>query len=98
MERITLTVPEVQPQIQTLDYRPITIVLDREPRARILVVFLGTNGERREWRVEDPVRALTLIKALNKADLTTNSLDKRCMTQALADGVFAGTITGTPDA
>jgi hypothetical protein len=97
MERITLAAPEVVPQIQTTDYRPVVIHLEREPQPRVVVLFAGTNGERKEWRVDDPARALTLLKALNTANLTLNSLEKRCMTQAIADGVFAGAITGTPD-
>src|SRR4051794_37831653 len=97
-ERITLTTPEVVPQQQTTEYRPVLIHLEREPQPRLYVVFAGSNGERREWRVDEPGRALTLIKALNTANLTTNSLEKRCMTQAIADGVFAGAVTGAPDA
>lgn len=98
MERIQLTVAEVVPQMQTTEYRPIRILLDREPQPFILVLFVGTNGERREWRVDDPVRAFTLLKGLNTARLDLKSLEKRCMEQAIADGVFAGAITGAPDA
>lgn len=97
MEKITLAVPEVIPQIQTLDYLPITIVLDRWPTARILVAFRGTNGEHREWRVDDPVRALNLLRALNKANLSVKSLNTWVMELAISDGVFQGSITGTPD-
>jgi hypothetical protein len=102
MEKITLATPEVVPQIQTTDYRPVKIHLDREPEARIFVLFYGTNGERREWRVDDAARALTLLKALNTANLSLKSLERRCLEQAIADGVFgnpatAGTVTGVPD-
>jgi hypothetical protein len=42
--------------------------------------------------------AVTLMRALNKANLTANSLHKRVITQLIADGFLpAGTISGTPD-
>jgi hypothetical protein len=97
MEKITLTAPEVVPQLTTVDYRPIQIHLTEEPVPQILVIFKGTNGERRQWVVDDPVRALNLLKALDTANLSLKSLRRRCMEQAIADGVFGGTVTGVPD-
>ncbi len=96
-ERIVLTTAEVTPQITTTDYRVVGIHLDREPQARILVNFRGTNGETREWKVDDPVRASNLLKALNTANLQLKSLERRCLELAMGDGVFAGAIAGTPD-
>ena len=95
METITLTSPEVV-NITTTDYRVGQILLTRFPEWRISVIFIGTNGERKTWMVEG-ARAQTLITALNKANLTAKSLERRCIEQAAADGVFVGSITGTPD-
>lgn len=39
--------------------------------------------------------AMTLITALNKANLTTQSLNQRIFTQAIADGKLAGAQSGT---
>lgn len=41
--------------------------------------------------------AHTDIVALNKANLSTKSLQKRIMEKLIADGVVEGTIAGTPD-
>lgn len=41
--------------------------------------------------------ALSLMNALNKANLSTTSLNKRVMQQLNSDGYMTGTITGTPD-
>lgn len=37
-----------------------------------------------------------LIVALNKANLTSNSLEKRVYSQLVSDGAFVGSITGSP--
>lgn len=41
--------------------------------------------------------ACMLIKALNKANLTTVSLQRRVMNQLITDKVLSGTVTGTPE-
>lgn len=43
------------------------------------------------------VNATNLMIALNKIDLTAKSLHRRIMEKLVADGVVAGTISGTPD-
>lgn len=97
MESITLATPEVVPQITTTDYRIVQVHLLREPAPMIVVQFRGTNGEMKEWRVLDPAVAIQKIKTLNTANLSVKSLDKRIFEQAIADGVFAGAVSGAPD-
>jgi hypothetical protein len=97
LEFVTLAAPEIVPQIVTTDYRIVAVHLLREPVAQILVTFRGTNGEPKEWRVADPVVAAARLKALNTANLSVKSLNTRIFELAIADGVFAGTVTGTPD-
>lgn len=41
--------------------------------------------------------AEAMVKALNKANLTTTSLEKRVYNQLIADGAFVASVTGTPD-
>ena len=69
---------------------------------RIVAVFVDTLGGRDKiWTIEGPAAA-ALMQQLNKANLQTKSLERRCMEQAAAAGLFgdpatAGAITGTPD-
>lgn len=95
METLTLTAPEVQPQIVTADYRVRRLVLDVEG-AIVLIQLRGTNGEAKEFLYEGSV-ARTLITGLNTANLSTKSLQRRILERLVADGKFAGSVTGTPD-
>ena len=62
----------------------------------IVVVFLGSNNERRECRTEDTA-ATTLMTALNTANLSSNSLHKRAINHYISTGCLgAGTVTGSP--
>lgn len=41
--------------------------------------------------------AADLMRSLNTANLSTNSLNKRVMNKLINDGIVAGTVTGQPD-
>jgi len=41
--------------------------------------------------------AVTMIKQLNTANLTTKSMQKRILEKLSADGLLPGTVQGTPD-
>lgn len=58
--------------------------------------FIGQNGltHSHTWR---GASADVDILAIQKANLTTVSMHRRIMLKAIADNVFAGTISGTPD-
>lgn len=45
----------------------------------------------------DGATAVTLMTALNKANLTTQSLHQRVMARLIADGKLSGSTSGTPD-
>jgi hypothetical protein len=45
----------------------------------------------------EKTKALNLMIALNKANLTVKSLQRRVLEQLAADGLLAGSVTGTPD-
>lgn len=95
METLTLTTPEVVPQITTSDYKIASLLLDVEG-STIVVHLRGTNGERKEFRYEGAT-AKTLLTALNKADLSVKSLQRRILERLLADSKLTGAVTGLPD-
>jgi hypothetical protein len=41
--------------------------------------------------------ACTMLRALNKANLTTNSLHKRILDRLIADKVLVGAVAGVPE-
>jgi hypothetical protein len=94
-ETVQLTTPEVIPEIVTTDYRVIYLLLDWE-RATIVIHLRGTNGERKEARY-DGAEATALMVALNKANLTIKSLQRRILERLIADGKIDGTVSGSPD-
>lgn len=67
---------------------------------RIYAVLKGDSGERFEgtWSDAAGENATTLMRALNKANLSTKSLQRRVIEQGVADGKWpALTINGVPD-
>ena len=95
METVTLTAPEITPQITTTEYRVVFLLLDWE-HASIVIHLRGTNAERKEVRY-DGADATTLMVGLNKANMATKSLHRRILERLVADGKLSGTITGVPD-
>lgn len=95
MESVTLTAPEVTPAITTTDYKVASLRLDVEG-AIVVIILRGTNGERKEFRYENS-EATALMVALNKANLSIKSLQRRVLEKLVADGKLAGTIAGSPD-
>lgn len=104
-ESLTLTTPVLARTGITI-MRPATIMIDL-PRAALVVTLLQWDGTNfiMDGRVLDYTynatttpTGITLIRALNKANLSANSLENRVMTQLKADHPeLAGTITGAPD-
>lgn len=96
-ESLTLTSPTVINK-QITGYRISKIELDWDAE-RILIRFTAHEdpNDTRQLLIEGS-EALTMMRALNTADLRTNSLQRRIFNQAIIRGVFAGAITGTPDA
>lgn len=91
-EALNLTTPIT---VTRSGYTLLRLVLDWEA-SRIEAVVRGSDGVevQGEWR--GPA-AVTMMTALNTADLRTNSLVKRVFTQLVAAGTLpAGTVTGTP--
>jgi hypothetical protein len=104
-ETFNLATPEVTPAIQTAAYQLVFLLLDFEGQT-IVVRIRGEHGELREFRYGGPLpltpaterqKAVTLMLALNKANLSLKSLQRRVLEQLVADGLIAGTISGVPD-
>lgn len=96
-EEISLTNPITTPSITT--WKVTSLLLRTTPDPVIEVILVGSNGKIRQFSyTEENDDPLTKIKALNKANLSTKSLEKRILEQLQADyPELAGTVTGTPD-
>ena len=90
-ELITLTSP--LPALST--YTVVELNLNWDA-ASIQIGLKGTNGERTHYSYSGAT-ATTLMVALNKANLSIKSLQRRVIEQLVTDGKLAGTISGSPD-
>lgn len=103
-EALVLTTPEVRPAVSTTDYRVVYLGLDWEGK-QIVIRLRGTNGESRSFTYggrlaatpEARADALAMMVALNTANLSTRSLQRRILERLVADGKLTGTVSGTPD-
>ncbi len=106
-EKIALTQPEGG---ATTDYFLHSLTLERgivvdpatgavsadPPRSFIAVILIGEFGRRVAHRWTGAAADADIV-ALNKANLTTASLQKRVMQKLIGDGVIAGAVAGAPD-
>jgi hypothetical protein len=96
-ETLGLTTPEVTPPITNAGYKIAAIHLLVVPTADVSVHLVGDNGERIEVRTADTTEAQTLLQQLNTANLSTKSLQRRCLEWCASKlPKLAGTVTGTP--
>jgi hypothetical protein len=93
MEQFDLTTPVTTPALATYTVERLTLDW---PGAAISIQLRGQNGEPFSFSYSGSV-ATTLMRALNKADLSVKSLQRRILERLVADGALAGTISGTPD-
>jgi hypothetical protein len=105
VEELSLSTPEIIPQVTTATYRLVALFLDWE-RTTIVIRLRGANGEVKSFTYggNDPsttqaekTKALNLMKALNVANLSLKSLQRRVLEQLATDGLLVGSVTGTPD-
>ena len=88
---MTLTTPQ-----SVTDYR-ISIIKFNWDEAKIHIVLKDTQGDTITAGYTG-AEATSLMIALNKANLSTNSLQKRALERLVTDGkIPAGTVTGSPD-
>ena len=93
MEKLNLTSPITTPNVISWQIDELHL---RWSAARIDIRLLGSGGESKHV-IYTGSKATTLLTALNKANLTTNSLHKRVMNQLVTDGEISGTVSGSPD-
>ena len=92
-EQLNLSAPIVPPAIT--NYRVMVLELNWKA-AYIGIGLEGPNGEPFRHSYTGAT-ATTLMTALNKANLTSNSLHRCVIQRLIDDGVIAGTISGSPD-
>lgn len=63
----------------------------------ISITLLSSDNRTQISHSYTGVTAETMIKQLNKANLSTKSLQLRIMERLVLDGVIVGTISGAPD-
>ena len=92
-EEVILTTPVTTPSITA--WKVSSLHLDWD-NSQITIKLRGPNGETKFHSYGGAV-ALTMMVALNKADLSSNSLHKRILNRLILDRTVLGTVTGTPD-
>lgn len=92
-EQLDLTTPVTPPS--TNSYQVVRIDLGWED-ATINIILKSDIGGYLGFSYIG-TEATNLMNALNKADLSANSLHKRVINQLVTDGKLTGTISGTPD-
>lgn len=94
-EALTLTTPATR---TTTTYRVAQLHLEPDDR-RFTLVVRGTNGET-ITAYREGTDAVTLMRALNKANNTIKSLERRALEWLAAQpegAAIPGTISGAPD-
>lgn len=93
-ERIDLTTPTSK-TVSNWQIEQVTLL---PQQGRVFVRCVANTGETVEkvYDAGTTPRGSVLISNLNTANLSTRSLEARVYDRLIADGVFAGTVTGTP--
>ena len=96
-ETLTYTTPQpVAPPAATV--KVIGFEMFTEPSPYIRVVLKDENGRTLDHYYREADGALAQIVALNKANLSVKSLQRRIIEKLMADGkLAAGAIGGAPD-
>ena len=92
-EQLDLTTPITTPSITYYNIK--CLVLDWGNKA-IVISLKGTNGENKQFSYDGDI-AVTLMKALNKADLSVKSLHRRVLERLIADSFLPGLVSGSPE-
>ncbi len=94
MEKINLSNPIVKESITS--YQVSRLELDWQRKTVEIHLIFGSTGEEAIFGYSGDA-ALTLIKALNTANLSIKSLHRRIIEKLISDGSLNGSISGTPD-
>jgi hypothetical protein len=93
-EQVDLFVPD-QASTGTPHYWIGAILMDRE--AGTVIIRLGSDSGLRKTITIWGADAMTYIRAANKRDSSSVSLEKWTLTQLINKGYIVGSITGSPD-
>lgn len=93
-EKIDLTTPYKPDPREATDFTVAMLVLDRFGQG--VHITLRKNGVSAEFSYNGD-EAMDIMRALNKANLSIKSLDRRILEKLIADGKIVGTISGSPD-
>lgn len=91
MEQVDIT--PVQPPART-HYSISRLTLDWD--SACIDITLRDNTGETQTHTYSGAEAKNLMRVLNTANLSNNSLHKRTLAKLIADGKLSGTITGTP--
>jgi hypothetical protein len=93
-EALTLTTPVTKPSLTVWHVARLTLDWDANT---VIVQLKGNNGEdlAKSYDATTNPTGAVLMVGLNKANLTTRSLNQRIFDRLVADGVVVGAVTGT---
>jgi len=96
-EQLDLTTPIVQPTIT--QYTVDKVLLSWSQNLVHVEVMHAATGARKTflYSATTTPTGQTLMRALNKADLSVKSLQRRILERLALDGHLVGTVSGTPD-
>ena len=102
MEQLDLTNPVTTPAVTTANYRVIVLLLDWVQATAagpglVSITVRDNNGVESTYQYHG-AEAISLMKWMNTANFTVNSIHKRILQKLSADGFLPGTVTGAPDA
>jgi hypothetical protein len=102
-EELILTDPDVEPEKVVTSYKVVGLNLDFEfpitatQEVGLVGIRLRDNlGGALHHQYEGDA-AIDMMKWLNTANFSVNSMQKRILQKLSNDGVIPGTVTGTPD-
>lgn len=93
-EKIDLTTPFKPDPREAADLSVAKLVLDFAGQG--IHITLSKNGVKKEVSYNG-AEATTLMIALNKANLSTKSLQRRILERIIADNQLSGVVSGSPD-
>jgi len=95
MEELTLTDPVVVPETVSSSYKVTSLILNFGT-AYVHIELVDNLGVLLMHDYTGQV-ALDMMKWMNTANFSVNSMHKRILQKLTNDGVLVGTVTGTPD-
>jgi hypothetical protein len=84
------------PPITIPSFRVVRLVIDIRGQFIEITLFNSDTGKD-QVELYTGETALALVSQLNRANFTTNSLQKSILSRLITDGRLAGTVSGSPD-